>query len=122
MDKHSIAKGVLFCEIGFSVGVYESIDKSREDLLNNKKNSGTHLLYSIEQSWSELATNGDINSTSGWDVILTSTHINSKTQLEVSKVISSKFFGQALNEKLQMLIYEGVKNARSELVKGKVYQ
>lgn len=122
MDKHNIAKGVLFCEIGFSVGIYESIDKSREDLLKSKKNSGTHLLDSIERAWSDLATGGDINSNAGWDVILTSTYIKGKTPLDVSKVVSSKFFGQASNEKLQMLVYEGVKNARAELVKGRVYQ
>ena len=122
MDKHSIAKGVLFCEIGLSVGIYESIDKSREDLLNSKKNSGTHLLDSIEKAWSYIATNGDINSNAGWDVILTSTYIKGKTPLEVSEVISSKFFGQASNEKLQMLVYEGVKNARAELIKGRVYE
>lgn len=122
MDKHNIAKNVLFSEIGLNVGIYDTISKVRKDILNEKTNSGTHLFNSIEESWSQIVLSGDFKSSSGWDEILTSTKTKNKTTLEVSKAISINFFGKAYNEKLQMIVYEGVVNARSEILSGRVYQ
>lgn len=122
MDKHNIAKNVLFSEIGLNVGIYENIGKVQKDILNGKTNSGTHLFNSIEESWSQIAVSSDSRSSSGWDEILTSTKTKNKTILEISKSISVNFFGKASNEKLQMLVHEGVLNARSEILSGRIYR
>lgn len=122
MNKNKIAKSVLFCEIGSNVGVYEDISKFQFDLLNNRKNSGTQLLDSIEDAWVFIALNGDTKLNVGWDSILTGSNSMNGMLLDISHVISSKFFGNASNEKLHMLIYEGVMNARSELIRGRVFR
>lgn len=122
MDKHNIAKNVLFSEIGLSVGIYDSIGKVQKDILNRKTTSGTHLFNSIEESWSQIAVSGDSKSSAGWDEILTSTKTKNKTISEVSKAISVNFFGKASNEKLQMLVHDGVANARSEILSGRAYR
>lgn len=117
MSKHNIAKAILFSEIGSNIGVYEDIRKIQSYISKGKENSGTHLLHSIENAWSSIAVSGNVKLDAGWNSILTSSDSANETTLGVSKLISSNFFGVANNEKLEMLVYEGVANARRELIR-----
>lgn len=117
MSKHNNAKNILFSEIGSNIGVYEDIQKIKSYILKGKRNSGTHLLDSIETAWSSIAVNGNIRLDAGWDTILTSSCSTNETTLNISKIISSNFFGPATNEKLEMLVYEGIVNARREIIR-----
>jgi hypothetical protein len=115
MDKHNIAKNVLFSEIGLSVGIYESIGKVKKDILNRKTTSGTHLFNSIEDGWAEVAINNNSSNKLDLNSMLSRTREDKLILNKLSTSIARRFFCDAYNEKLESIVYEGVTKASFSL-------